>query len=286
MRRPILIWRRQDNNLPEYMKLQSSEGKAFAMVTGASSGIGLAMARILAAKGYSLALVARRVDRLEGLAEELRAKHGVEVHVLGADLSAVGAAAELYAKAKSLGLKIEVLINNAGVGMQGKFLEMDLERVSAMFRLNVESLTQLTQLIARDMVAQKQGYILQVASMAAFLPSAYVSAYAATKHYVLAFSEALWFELKGSGISVTTLYPGITTTEFNEVADARTPGMMKMSILSAEAVAEVGIRAMFKRKRAVVPGTINKITAFFSRKMPRGMIIRSAGSMMKKANGQ
>lgn len=256
----------------------------YAVVTGASSGIGVDIARELAAKKYPLILVARRRDRLENIKNQLKQQHGVDVVVVEQDLSVDGAAQALYDQVAALGLKVGILVNNAGVGMAGKFLDMDITRVQRMFTLNMTTLTHLTQLYARDMVRDGGGYILQVASAAAFLPTPYVSAYAGTKSYVLAFAEALRFELRGTGVSITTLYPGITTTEFNEHADAKTPGIMAFSILSAAQVAKIGVAAMFARKRAIIPGFINKLNAFFSTVLHRGFIIFAAGSMMEKAN--
>lgn len=256
----------------------------YALVTGASSGIGREIARILAKKGYPLIIVARRKERLENLQKELSTQHNVDVVVMAQDLSAEGASQELHGKVIAGGYAVDILVNNAAFGIQGKFIESDLERVDDMLRLNITSLTHLTQLFAKDMVAKGNGYILQVASLAAFVPSPYVSAYGATKAYVRSFSEAVRYELKGTGVSLSTIYPGITTTEFNEVAEGNTPPAMNISILSAEAVAKVAVRAMFKRKRAAIPGTINKIVTFFGNLMPRGMLVNSAGNMMKKAN--
>lgn len=263
--------------------LRGESKTGYALITGASSGIGLAMARQMAERGYGLILVARRKDRLDTLKEELEKLHSVKVVVLAQDLAEPDAAQKLVEATRIF--KVDVLINNAGYGMQGKFLSMDLEAVEKMFRVNMVSLTQLTQLFAKEMVKRQGGYILNVASAAAFLPSPYVSAYAATKAYVLHFSEALSFELQGTGVSVSTLYPGITTTEFNEVAEAKTPGFMAPSILGAQEVAEIGLAGMFGRKTAIIPGKINKLNAFFSHVAPRRLVTWAAGSALAKANG-
>lgn len=258
-----------------------------ALVTGASSGIGAEIARGLAARGHPLVIVARRRAQLDALAERIRAAHKVSVTVVARDLSAPDAASALHAEVAAAlepGARIGVLVNNAGFGIQGRFLDMDMARIEQMVRLNVLGLTHLTQLYAADMVQAGSGYILQVASAAAFLPSPYVAAYAATKHYVMAFSEALRYELRSTGVSVTTLYPGITRTEFNAVAGARTPALMNLSILDADAVARIGLNAMFRRKRAIVPGFINKLNAFFSHVLHRGFIVSAAGRLMEQAN--
>ena len=256
-----------------------------ALITGASSGIGADIARELARHRSSLVLVARRRERLEALAAELSETHRVEVHILDRDLSVPQSAQALYADVQELELEVDVLVNNAGFGMQGPFLGMSADRLTQMFQLNMTTLTELTLLFSRDMAARGDGYILQVASAAAFLPSPYVSAYAATKHYVKAFSEALNFELRPHGVSVTTLYPGITRTEFNAVADASTPPLMRLSVLDADAVARIGVRGLLARKRAVIPGWINTVNAWMSELLPRGIIVWITGRILKSANG-
>jgi short-subunit dehydrogenase len=265
--------------------LSASTKPVRALVTGASSGIGVAFATQLAARGHPLVLVARRRDRLETLAEKLRATHGVEVVVVAQDLAAPDAAERLFEATEGQGLEVGLVINNAGYGMQGRFLEMAMPEIEQMLRLNAVSLTHLTQLFARAMVARRHGYLLNVASAAAFLPSPFVSAYAASKSYVWGFSEALSYELSDTGVSVTTLYPGITETEFNEVAHAKTPPLMNASILSADAVAKVGLDATFRRRRAAIPGLINKLNAFFCTVLPRGFIVRVTGALLGRANG-
>jgi short-subunit dehydrogenase len=261
----------------------SAPPRGWAVVTGASSGIGVDFARRLAAGGRPVVLVARRRDRLESLADELRRAHRVEVDVVAQDLAAPGGAAALADAVR--GRDVEVLVNNAGYGIQGRFVEMDPAEVERMIRLNVVALTELTQRFARAMAARGGGFVLNVSSASAFLPTPYVAAYAATKAYVLSFSEALRDELRGTGVSVTALYPGITTTEFNDVAHAKTPAVMGPSILSADAVAAVGLRAMFARRRAAVPGIINRVNAVLSTVLPRGLIVWITGRLLGRANG-
>lgn len=258
--------------------------RGYALVTGASSGIGAEIARALARRGWPVILVARRRERLEALAEALEVDQGVDVRIFAHDLAVAGAGQALFDAVAAEGLTVELLINNAGFGLQGRFVEQELGEVERMVRLNVLTLTELTQCFARPMVAARRGRIMQVASVAAFLPSPYVSAYAATKHYVKAFGEALRFELRRTGVTVTTLYPGITRTEFNAVADAKTPPLMNLSILSAAAVAEAGVKGMLAGRRAVVPGVINKLNAFFSEVFHRGFITHAAGRLLEDAN--
>ncbi|MEZ4433737.1 MAG: SDR family oxidoreductase [bacterium] len=258
--------------------------RGHAVVTGASSGIGAEIARQLAARGHPLTLVARRRDRLDALAAELHAQ-GTRADVVELDLARPDAAPQLHAAVRAAGHPVEILVNNAGFGLQGRFIEHDFAAIEEMVRLNILTLTHLTRLFAHDMVEARHGYILQVSSAAAFLPSPYVAAYAATKHYVKAFSEAIRYELRHTGVSVTTLYPGITRTEFNTVAGARTPPLMNLSVLDAATVARVGLRAMRRRRRAVVPGLINKLNAIFSEALHRGFITRTAGRLLEDANG-
>lgn len=259
--------------------------KQYALITGASSGIGLAMAKQLADLGYPLILVARRIDRLEKLAQEIREGSKVDVQVIPMDLSEPDAASRLFEETHKKNLHTEILINNAGYGLQGKFVEMDTRKIAAMFRLNIDALTFLCREFAPAMIARKHGYILNVASASAFLPSPYVSAYAASQAFVGQFSEALRFELSGTGVAVSTLYPGVTKTEFNDVAGAKHPPLMEASVLTAEQVARIGLKGMFGRKRSIIPGLINKINAFFSQVFHRGFITRVAGTLLKNANG-
>ncbi len=256
----------------------------FALVTGASSGIGTEFARQLAARGYGLVITARRVDRLEALRTELEVAHKVPVHVVAQDLADPQAPQLLLESVRALGIQVDVLVNNAGYGIQGRFVEMDMPAIEKMTRVNVLALTELTLLFGREMAQRGTGHILNVASAAAFLPSPYVSAYAATKAYVLAFSEAIRFELAPAGVNVTTLYPGITTTEFNAVAHARTPKAMDLSILGPADVARMGLNGLFARKRTVVPGFINKVNAFLSQVLHRGLITWFAGRLLAAAN--
>lgn len=258
--------------------------RGYALITGASSGIGAEIARELAGRGWPVILVARRGDRLAALAERIGAEQRVDAKVIEHDLAVPGAGRALFEHIVEADLPVEILVNNAGFGLQGRFVDQDFARIEQMIRLNVLTLTELTQCCVRPMVAAGRGHVLQVASAAAFLPSPYVAAYAASKHYVKAFGEALRFELRKTGVSVTTLYPGITRTEFNAVADAKTPPLMNLSILSAEAVARVGVKAMLKGRRAIVPGLINKLNAFFSEVFHRGFITYAAGTLLEDAN--
>jgi uncharacterized protein len=242
------------------------------LVTGASSGIGLELARCFAAEGCRLALVARKRDALEALAAELRKAHKVQAQVITADLAHPEAPPRLLAHLQSAGLKVDVLVNNAGFGAQGRFVELPLGRQLEMLQVNITSLTHLTGLLLPGMVERHRGGILNVASTAAFQPGPGMAVYYATKAYVLSFSEALAEELAGTGVTVTASCPGPTATNFGAAANMRTLGMVKKVSMSAAAVAQLGHRA-FRRGRVVaIPGLRNQFPAFLVRLVPRAAV--------------
>lgn len=254
-----------------------------ALVTGASSGIGEAIAVSLARRKYDLVLTARREDRLRALAERLTSDHGVAVHVLPLDLGVRGGAQALYDRVVAERREVSVLVNNAGFGIYELHWEADPDRVEEMLELNVLALTRLTHLFVRDMVARGQGgRVLQVASIGAFQPSPYYAAYAASKSYVLQFGEALHAELRArrTGVTVTTTCPGITTSEFHQVAKHAKPKHFDLATMSAEAVAERSVRAMLRGRAVVVPGWYNKLAAWVSQRAPRSWSTASALRMM------
>lgn len=251
----------------------SSPAKSWALVTGASSGIGAEFARLLAAQGYPLLLSARRADRLEALAEELRASHQTEVRLLVADLSVPGAAEALWAEVEQLGLPISVLVNNAGFGDHGPFAESEWERMQAMIQLNITALTALTRFALPAMRSRRQGHILNVASVAAFQPGPGMAVYFATKAYVLSFTEALWSELQGTGVVATTLCPGPTESEFFDAARMGDKSMARRKLPTSREVAALGLRALFAGKRTVIHGVGNWILAASNRLAPRGAVL-------------
>lgn len=253
----------------------------YALITGASSGIGAEAARLLAEKGHSLILTARREDRLKALKTEVEKKHGVKAVVIALDLSRDGAARELYDRVSKMGLVVDVLVNNAGFGMKGEFAEADPTRIEDMLRLNVVALTSLTRHFAGDMKSRKRGRILQVASVGAFQPSPYFAAYAASKAYVLSFGEALSFELKPHGVTVTTVYPGVTLTEFFDVSEFHPNKIIKGTGMSPRDVAKIALDATFQGRVAVIPGLTNKVNSFFINNMPRCWATSIVGKMMK-----
>jgi short-subunit dehydrogenase len=255
----------------------------YAVVTGASSGIGLQFAKSLAKRGYNLVLVARRTDRLEALKHEITQSNiqPVDIHVVSLDLSEADAPDKLFAFTQLHQLPVSVLINNAGFGTSGHFLKVPILKTIEMLQLNIVTLTKLTYLFGNEMVKNGNGYILQVSSVGAFQPSPYFAAYSATKSYVMLFSEALDYELKNSNVSVTTLYPGATKTEFFEVADQQVNKLVSMTLMTAQQVADLALDAMFRRKRSIVPGFINKVSTFLAQMSPRKLTTWSAANVMK-----
>jgi len=254
-----------------------------ALITGASSGIGKALAAEFAAGGYNLILAARGVAKMETLAAGLTARHGVTVTVIAADLETGDGAAKLAEDIKQRGLVISALVNNAGYAEFGAFKDTDLAKESAMMQLNMTSLVVLTKLFLPDIIAAK-GKILNVASTAAFQPGPYMAVYYATKAFVLYFSEAIAAELEGSGVTVTALCPGPTASGFQDRANMQDSGLVKGKKLpTAEAVARTGYRATQKGERVVIPGAMNWVMAQSVRFTPRRMVTSIVKSMSKPA---
>ena len=249
-----------------------------ALITGASSGIGAEMARQLGAAGARVVLVARRQDALAGVADDVRQRGGTAV-VVAADLEPAGAAQAL---ADRLGDEtIDVLVNNAGFGAQGPFLDADVGAAEGMVGLNVTALTGLTRRLMPGMIDRRRGGVLNVASIAAFTPAPRFAVYAATKAYVVSFSEALRHETRGTGVHVTCLCPGPVRTEFGDragMADAFFSGAA-----SSEQVARAGLAGLAEDRRRVVPGWFNKVQAAATRFVPRGALLQATGAIMKRA---
>ncbi|WP_338762461.1 SDR family oxidoreductase [Bernardetia sp. ABR2-2B] len=246
-----------------------------ALITGASSGIGLELAHVMAKEKHNLVLVARSIDKLNELADELTQKHGIKVQTYKADLSNAKEIENLYQQTQDDDIEISYLINNAGFGEYGNFIENDWEKLNNMMQLNMVSLVHLTSLFSKDMVSSSFGKIMNVASTASFQPLPYFAVYAATKSFVLSFSEAIASELKDQGITVTALCPGLTGTGFVEAAnmeDTKFLDKAKSGMATPEEVAEYGYEAMMKGKTVAVHGTINSIMANSSRFLPRDLV--------------
>jgi short-subunit dehydrogenase len=247
----------------------TQDKKNVALVTGASSGIGREIARNLGARKIDLILSARRTDRLDALAEELRQGHGIRVDVVTADLSRSDGPQQLYERVRQLRADVSILVNNAGFGLFGPVLAHTPEALSTLLQVNVTALSLLTRLFAADMKAAGHGYVLQLSSIGAFQPSPLYAAYSAAKSYVLSFSYAMNQELAGTGVSITSTCPGFTVTEFHDVAQHEKTRLMKALSMSAERVAELSVRAMLGRKPMVVPGFLNRINSLIMELLPR-----------------
>ena len=245
-----------------------------ALVTGASAGLGVEFARQLAKRGHRLVLAARRGDRIEALAKELGNTRAVSI-----DLSKSGAAGKLMADVHAAGEQVDLLVNNAGFGLIGRFAELDAVRQRQMIDLNVGTLTDLCRIAAPEMVARRSGGILNVASTAAFQPGPKMAVYFATKAFVLSLSEALHEELKPHGVRVTCLCPGPTRTEFGEVAGFGGNGMFDRVAMNAREVVEAGLNGFDKNHAVVVPGWINKTVAASTRFAPRPVVRKIAGAI-------
>ncbi len=261
--------------------MAKEQGK-WALVTGASSGIGIEFARLLAEQGYALVLNARRKDRLEALADEIRQEIGASTLVIAGDLATPEGAKTLHEEVIRNGIALDVLINNAGFGLWGRFTETPWEREGAMIDLNVRALVELTKRFLPGMVERRSGHVLNIASTAAFQPGPFLAVYSATKAFVLSFSEAVNEELRGTGVNVTTLCPGPTQSEFFQVAEAENRQFSKRHRAGAREVAALGISAMFARKRTVVHGRQNRILAVLGRLSPRGLVLAGARKVLER----
>jgi uncharacterized protein len=240
-----------------------------ALITGASSGIGLELARLCAADRHDVVLVARRADALQSLARELEGV-GVRAHAIASDLAAPGAVAALVDRVRQLGLEIDILINNAGYGTFGRFAETPLDGELAMIQVNIVALTELTKRLLPPMIARRRGRILNLASTAAFVPGPLMAVYYATKAYVLSFSEAIGEELRDTGVTVTALCPGPTASGFQARARIEESKLVAgRKLPTSREVAQAGYRAMMAGAPVAIPGFLNKLTAFAPRVTPR-----------------
>ena len=245
-----------------------------ALITGASAGLGVEFARQLAKRGHRLVLAARRKERLDELAKKLGNARAVAI-----DLSKAGSATKLLADLDANGEQVELLVNNAGFGLIGRFAELDAKRQRQMIDLNVGTLTDLCRAVAPAMAKRKSGSILNVASTAAFQPGPNMAVYFATKAFVLSFTEALHEELKPHGVRVTCLCPGPTRTEFGEVAGFGGNGLFDRTAMEAPEVVTAGLDGLDQNRAVVVPGVVNKIGAASTRFAPRSVVRRIAGAI-------
>ncbi|HLI94789.1 MAG TPA: SDR family oxidoreductase [Candidatus Baltobacteraceae bacterium] len=250
-----------------------------ALVTGASGGIGLEFAKLLAKSGFNLALVARSQDKLETLAAEIRDLFGVKVQVVARDLARTDAAHDVQAQVP----QCDVLINNAGFATNGKFAQMSETEMLEEIQLDVTTLTQLTRLYLPGMIERNDGKILNVASTAGFLPGPNMAVYYASKAYVISFSEAIAEEVRGTGVTISVLCPGATTTGFQQRAKTGDTRLHRLPSAKAADVAKAGIDGMMRGKPVIVPGITNKFVAIAPRISPRRVLVWISGKAVERS---
>lgn len=251
---------------------------ARALVTGASGGIGLEFAKLLAQAGYDVTLVARSAENLEAAAEDLRTRFGIDAHPIPIDLAQPGAADKLFAQVPSC----DVLVNNAGFANNGSFYALERGAIDEEMQLDVVTLTQLCRLYLPGMIARNDGKILNVASTAGFLPGPNMAVYYASKAYVISFSEALAEELTKTNVSVTVLCPGATETGFPDRANMRSTVLGRLPLAGAAGVAKAGFKGMMSGKRVVIPGISNKLVALSPKITPRRLLVWVSGRAVRR----
>ncbi len=258
---------------------------ATALITGASNGIGLELAKIHASKGGDLVLVARNKPNLDKLKAEIERQYKVKVYNICKDLSTYNSAQEVYDEIKMQNIQIDYLINNAGFGDFGMFVETDWHKEEQMINLNITTLTQFTKLYLKDMVVRRNGRIMNVASTAAFQSGPTMAVYYATKAYVLSFSEAISNEVGDKGVTITTLCPGATASGFQAAAAMEESALVKgRKLPSANEVAEYGYKAMMKGKVVAIHGLVNYIMANSVRFLPRALVVKITRKVQAKVN--
>ncbi len=240
-----------------------------AVVTGASGGLGLEFAKLLAADRHDLVLVARSADKLEEIARDLRAAHQINVEIIAQDLGVLDAASRVVERVPSC----DILINNAGFASNGRFDQLPAERLREEMLLNVVTLTELSHAYIPGMVERRSGRIMNLASTAGFLPGPFMAVYYATKAYVVSFSQAIAEELRGTGVTVTCLCPGATETGFADRAAAQRTLLFKLPTADAGSVAKAGIRAMMQGKELAIPGLSNKGVVLSTKITPRRLLV-------------
>jgi hypothetical protein len=241
----------------------------WALITGASSGLGVDFAREFAARGADLVLVARRRERLAELADELTESAGVRVHAVALDLAVADAAREIERRTDSLGIQVDVLVNNAGFGVHADFLDTSWEELDRLLQLDMVTLTELTWRYTTGMVERGRGWILQVASISGYQPTPGYAAYAAAKSYVVSFGEALGHELRGTGVHCTVVSPGVMPTEFMDVAGHRRTTYDRLLMMEGADVARAGVRAVLEGRGSIVPGPVNAFNTWAVGMLPR-----------------
>ncbi len=250
------------------------------LITGASSGIGAAFADALAARGADVVLVARREERLNDIAAELTERHGITATVIAMDLARDDAAGRLSDELDRRRIRIDSLVNNAGFGMRGDFVDADPERVTAMIQLNVMTLVALTRALLPRLIESGRGALINIASVVAYQPTPHMAAYGASKAFVLSFTEAIAYETRATGLRVLALSPGATATEFFDIADAR--DVLRGSVQTPAEVVATALRALDRRRTppSVVSGGTNRVAATLAGVLPRGVVLDTSGRLL------
>jgi short-subunit dehydrogenase len=270
---------------PEVMRMAKTKTGKTAMVTGASAGLGEEMAKLFAADGHDLVLTARRRDRLDALATMLEKECDTRVLVLPEDLSDAGAPARLARELQTRGVAVDFLVNNAGYGTNGAFTELDLARELSMIQLNVTTLVDLTRRLLPAMVARKSGRVLNIGSTAGFQPGPFMAVYYATKAFVVSFTEALAYELHGTGVTAACSCPGATHTEFARIAGNDKSRLFQMAAMGAADVAGQSYRAMMRGQTLFIPGVANKLGLQALRLSPRSAVRAVTASLNRSHEG-
>ena len=258
--------------------------ESYTLITGASSGIGYEMAKILAERKHNLILVARNFDRLQGIRDDFEPKYGIKVKIFRKDLSMATNAEALYLEIKKVNVQVDYLINNAGVGNYGEFTKTSLQEELNMIELNISSLVVLTKLISQDMVKRGQGKIMNIASLLSFLPFPYYSVYSATKAFVLAFSETVNAELQGTGVMIKTLCPGPINTAFTTPEMATTNAYKANKPVNPEFVAQEGIKLLFNTKSKKIVGFNNWFISNLPRVTPDFIMMKIKKNLASQIN--
>ena len=261
--------------------MTDKDARLLALITGASSGIGSALAEDFARHGHNLVLVARNEDRLNQLRDRLHDQYGVAVQVIRKDLALESSAREVFEELQSRSIEVEILVNNAGMIVYGEFSNTDIGQELQMIRVNLLTLTQLTKLFLPMMIRRGRGRILNLGSNGSFAPSPLNAVYSATKAYVLSFSEAIAEELVGTGVTVTALCPPATRSELQKRAGMEHVRLLRRGVMAADAVAKAGYRGLMTGRRLVIPGLVNKITIFLIRFLPRRAVVSIAHRMLQ-----
>ena len=258
-----------------------STASEFALITGASSGIGVDFARELAGRGYSLILSARRIERLAQVKIEIEKEHPVTVHCLPADLGSSAGVRGLYDEIERSGWDVSVLVNNAGLGHFGDFFDTDYEKVRETLEVNLRAPTEMAWLMGRKMRQARRGFILNVSSYSAFQPPTDLAVYAATKSYLYSLSQAINVGLRSHNVSATALCPGFFQSEFFDKSGLQPSRLTRAFMLSSRQVARAGIKGMFKRRPNVVPGLAYKFSLLMTRFLPRSMATSTANYVIR-----